>query len=261
VVVLTGGAGVLATAMAESLVAGGARVALLERDADRAVAVAKNLNAQGGQAIPLISDVLDPGQLAKARQELLGQWGRIDVLINAAGGNMKGATIGPQDRFFDMDPDAFDRVNRLNLHGTVLPSMVFGETMAEQGGGSSINISSMASAQAITRVVGYSAAKAAIDNFTRWLAVELATKYGEGLRVNAIAPGFLVGEQNRQLLLNEDGSYTKRGQTIIDLTPMRRFGEPEELCGAIHYLASPASRFVTGVVIPIDGGFSAFSGV
>ncbi len=261
VVLITGGAGVLGGALADSLAAAGAKVAVLGRTAAKVDRKAENLEKAGGKALGIAANVLKREELLEGRQKIIKTWGRIDVLINAAGGNMPGATIGPDQRFFDIDVDAFDKVSRLNLQGTLIPTLVFGETMADQGAGSIIQISSMAAQRAITRVVGYSAAKAAIDNFTRWLAVEMAHKYGEGLRVNAIAPGFFIGEQNRKLLLKDDGSYTSRGQTIVDLTPMGRFGEPDEICGAVHWLASDASRFVTGTVIPIDGGFSAFSGV
>lgn len=206
-------------------------------------------------------NVLDEGNLKSVHQRILKTYHHIDVLINAAGGNMAGATIGLDQNIFDLEYEQFKRVTDLNLNGTVLPTLIFGKSMAEQKSGSIINISSMAVARAITRVVGYSAAKAAIDNFTRWMAVELASKFGSGIRVNAIAPGFLLTEQNRTLLTNKDGSLTERGKTIINLTPFKRFGEPEELVGTVLYLASDASKFVTGTVIPIDGGFSAFSGV
>jgi NAD(P)-dependent dehydrogenase (short-subunit alcohol dehydrogenase family) len=185
----------------------------------------------------------------------------LDILINAAGGNMPGATIQPEQTIFDLSIDDFNAVTQLNLQGTVLPSIVFGKVMAERRNGCIINVSSMAAERALTRVVGYSASKAAIDNFTRWMAVEMTMKYGAGIRVNAIAPGFFIGEQNRRLLLREDGQPTERGASIIRQTPMRRFGEPDELNGCIQWLCSESASFVTGVVIPIDGGFSAFSGV
>jgi NAD(P)-dependent dehydrogenase (short-subunit alcohol dehydrogenase family) len=187
--------------------------------------------------------------------------GKIDILVNAAGGNVAGATIGIDQTVFDLKFDQFKRVTDLNLNGTVLPTLIFGKTMTEQKSGSIINISSMAVSRAITRVVGYSAAKAAIDNFTKWMAVELGAKFGGGIRVNAIAPGFLLTEQNRNLLTNEDGSLTERGKTIMRLTPFKRFGEPDELIGTVLFLASDAAKFVTGAIIPIDGGFSSFSGV
>jgi NAD(P)-dependent dehydrogenase (short-subunit alcohol dehydrogenase family) len=261
VAVVTGGGGVLGGALVDSLAGAGVRVGVLGRTAAKVEQKARAAEQAGGEALALVADVLQPAQLAAARDRLLERWERVDILINAAGGNLPGATIGPGQSIFDLSIDDFDAVTRLNLQGTVLPTLAFGRTMAERGRGSIINVSSMAAQQALTRVVGYSASKAAIDNFTRWMAVELALKYGEGLRVNAIAPGFFIGEQNRRLLLEEDGSYTARGQTIIDQTPMKRFGRPDELCGAVHWLAGPAAGFVTGVVIPIDGGFSAFSGV
>jgi NAD(P)-dependent dehydrogenase (short-subunit alcohol dehydrogenase family) len=261
VAVVTGGTGVLGGAMARGLAAAGAQVALLGRRAEQAAAVAVAIIGQGGQAIPLPADVLDKTQLLAARAALLERWGRVDILVNAAGGNMPAATVVGDRTFFDVTPDAFEQVVALNLTGSVLPSQVFGQRMAEQGEGVIVNISSMAAQRPLTRVLGYAAAKAAIDNFTRWLAVELALKAGPGLRVNAIAPGFFIGEQNRDFLLNPDQSLTQRGQTIIDHTPMRRFGEPEELVGALVWLCSDAARFVTGIVVPVDGGFSAFGGV
>jgi len=261
VAIITGGAGVLGGAITANLAAAGVRVGVLGRTAGKVVRAAQQINEAGGQAKALIADVLDRPRLETARSQLLNHWGRIDMLINAAGGNMPGATIGPEQTIFDLSLDDFEAVSRLNLQGSVLPSLVFGKVMAEQKKGAILNISSMAAQRALTRVVGYSASKAAIDNFTRWLAVEMALKFGEGIRVNAIAPGFFIGEQNRHLLLQEDGQYTERGNTIIQQTPMHRFGEPEELCGAVQWLCSDAASFVTGVVIPIDGGFSAFSGV
>ena len=261
VAVITGGAGVLGGAIAGHLASCGVRVGILGRTAATVVNQVRKLEAAGGEALPLIADVLAQDQLEAAARKLLTRWGKIDILINAAGGNMKGATVAPEQSIFDLSIDDFNAVNYLNLQGTVIPTLVFGKTMAEKRRGVIINVSSMAAQRALTRVVGYSASKAAIDNFTRWMAVEMALRYGEGIRVNAVAPGFFIGEQNRRLLLEEDGSLTDRGQSIIRQTPMQRFGHPEELCGAVHWLASPAAAFVTGVVIPVDGGFSAFSGV
>lgn len=261
VAVVTGGTGVLGSAMAGGLATAGARVGILGRRAETAQQVVAEIEARGGQALPLPADVLEPEQLHRAREAVIEAWGQIDILINAAGGNVAAATVFGDLSFFDLAQKAVDQVTQLNFTGTLLPCQIFGEVMVERGHGSIINISSMAAQRAMTRVVGYSAAKAAIDNFTRWLAVELATKYGEGLRVNAIAPGFFIGEQNRQLLLNEDGSLTDRGRIIINNTPMGRFGEPEALVGTAVWLAGDASRFVTGAVVPVDGGFSAFSGV
>lgn len=259
--IVTGGTGVLGGAIARGLAAAGARVGILGRRAELAAQVAGAITQAGGVALPLPADVLDPAQLEAAREQALAAWGGIDILVNAAGGNIPAATIVGERSFFDMEPAALEQVVKLNLNGTVLPSQVFGAAMAERGAGAIINISSMAAQKPLTRVVGYAAAKAAIDNFTRWLAAELALKYGPQLRVNAIAPGFFIGEQNRSLLLNDDNSLTARGQLIIDHTPMRRFGEPDELVGAAVWLASDAARFVTGIVVPVDGGFSAFGGI
>ncbi|MCB8959984.1 MAG: SDR family oxidoreductase [Ardenticatenales bacterium] len=261
VAVVTGGTGVLGGAMARGLAAAGATVGILGRRAEAAAETVAAITAAGGQALPLVADVLDRDSLLAAREKLLDQCGRVDILLNAAGGNMPAATVFGDLTFFNMTQAAYEGVLALNLTGTLLPSQVFGEPMATQQGGCIINISSMAAQKPLTRVLGYGNAKAAVDNFTQWLAVELAQKYGAGLRVNAIAPGFFVGEQNRALLLREDGSYTERGQLIIDHTPMARFGEPDELVGTAVWLASDAARFVTGIVVPVDGGFAAFGGV
>lgn len=261
VVVMTGGTGVLAGSAARYLVRRGAHVVILGRDAGKLEAAAA-ANAGGpGQVATFACDVLDPSALERTRDAVLARFGRIDTLINAAGGNQPGATIPPEKTFFDLDLKSYRQVLALNLEGTVIPSQVFARALVQQRRGGIINFSSMAAERAITRVVGYSNAKAAVDNFTRWLAVELATKYGDGLRVNAIAPGFFVADQNRRLLLNEDGTPTARGQAVLNQTPFRRFGVAEELHGALHFLISDASRFVTGTVIPVDGGFSCFSGV
>jgi NAD(P)-dependent dehydrogenase (short-subunit alcohol dehydrogenase family) len=205
--------------------------------------------------------VLNPGQLETALDSIIKEWHKIDILVNGAGGNLPGATIPPEKTFFDLDIGDFQKVVDLNLLGTVLPTKIFAQQMAADKKGVIVNISSMASLRTITRVVGYSAAKAAIDNYTRWMAVELAMKCGEGLRVNAIAPGFFLTEQNRTLLSNPDGTFTQRGETVIRQTPFARFGHPDELLGTLIWLCSDAAKFVTGVVVPVDGGFSAFSGV
>ncbi len=261
VAVVTGGTGVLGSAMARGLAAAGARVGILGRRAQKAADVAGAIEEAGGEAMVLRADVLDKAQLEASREVVVSTWGGVDVLINAAGGNVAAATVVGDLTFFKVGQEALEQVLELNLMGSILPSQVFGEVMAERASGSIINISSMAAQKSLTRVVGYSAAKAAIDNFTKWLAVELAQKYGPSLRVNAIAPGFFIGEQNRALLLNEDDSLTERGRLIVDHTPMGRFGEPEELVGTAVWLSSDAARFVTGVVVPVDGGFSAFSGI
>ncbi|MEN8122587.1 MAG: SDR family oxidoreductase [Bacteroidota bacterium] len=260
VAVITGGGGVLAGKMAEGLIKSGTKVVLLDLKEESTRERIAELSDFG--TIKGIScNVLDKGILESVKDKILSDFGRIDILINTAGGNMPGATISPDQTIFDMDMGDFQKVTDLNLNGSVLPSLVFGEVMAKQGTGSIINMSSMAADQIITRVVGYSASKAAITNFTRWMAVEMARKFGDGIRVNALAPGFFIGKQNRALLTNEDGSYTERGHEVIRNTPMNRFGEAEELIGATLFLCSDAAKFVTGTVLPVDGGFSIFSGV
>ena len=261
VAILTGGAGVLGSAMAKGLVQAGAKVGILSRTATKVQKAVDEIQEMGGEGLALVADVLVENQLIDARNKVLKKWGRIDILVNAAGGNMKGATIMPDQDIFNLNMEDFTKVTDLNLKGTVLPTMVFAKVMADQKKGCIINISSMAAQQAITRVVGYSASKAAIDNFTKWMSVEMAHKFGEGIRVNAIAPGFFIAEQNRRLLTNEDGSLTARGQTIVSETPVKRFGEPEELVSTLIWLCSDASSFITGIIVPVDGGFSAFSGV
>ncbi|HEX5688732.1 MAG TPA: SDR family oxidoreductase [Roseiflexaceae bacterium] len=261
VAIVTGGTGVLGGAMARGLAQAGAKVGVLGRRREQADAAVQEIEAQGGVALALPADVLDRAQLEATRETVLERWGRIDILVNAAGGNMPSATLAPGRSFFDLPVEGLDPVIALNLQGTLLPSQVFGAAMANAGRGSIVNISSMASQRAITRVVGYSVAKAAVENATHWLAMELARSCGAGLRVNAIAPGFFIGEQNRALLLNDDGSLTERGHTIVDHTPAGRFGEPHELVSTLIWLCGPGASFVNGVVVPVDGGFSVFSGV
>lgn len=252
VVVVTGGCGVLAGCTAEYLHEQGAQVVILDRDRDKIAA----------QPLPgYYCDVLDRKVLEGVREQILARFGRIDVLLNGAGGNIPGATVGPEQSVFALNLEDYDKVLALNLKGTVLPTLVFAEAMVREKQGCVVNFSSMSAQQALTRVLGYGNAKAAIDNFTKWMAVELATKYGDGLRVNAVAPGFFIGNQNRALLIQEDGRYTPRGEQVIAKTPMRRFGSFDEVAGTIHYLISDAARFVTGAVVPVDGGFSAFTGV
>ena len=260
VAVITGGYGVLGSAIARGLARAGARVAIVGRRSDAAEREAGVIIHEGGEAMALLADVLDREQVQHATEQLIREWGRIDILVNAAGGNVARARSDTMS-VFEIPLDAFDEVLRLNLHGTVIPSMVIGEQMAKQKTGSIVNISSMASFQALSGVMGYSIAKAGIDNFTRWLAVDIARRHGDGIRVNAIAPGFFVTSQNRAVLLNEDGSYTERSKAVLRQTPMGRFGRPEELLGAVQWLCSDAASFVTGTVIPVDGGFSIFSGV
>ena len=261
VAVVTGGTGVLGGVMARGLARAGAKVGVLGRRREQAEDAVRAIEVEGGAALALVADVLDRTQLEAASDAVMEQWGRLDVLVNAAGGNMPAATLVPGQPFFDLPVEGMEPVIALNLHGTLLPSQVFGEALARNGRGCIVNISSMAAQRAMTRVVGYGVAKAAVENATRWLAVELARSFGGRLRVNAIAPGFFVGEQNRGLLLNGDGTLTVRGQTIIDHTPAGRFGEPEELISTLVWLCGPGASFVNGVVVPVDGGFSAFSGV
>ncbi|MCY7328208.1 MAG: SDR family oxidoreductase [Saprospiraceae bacterium] len=262
VAVITGGSGVLCGAMAKALAARGAKVGILGRTPEKNEKMVASIRADGGQAISLVADVLNEAALEVAAQQVLDTWGRLDILINGAGGNTPGAAIPPSGNFFDNHPFAnYKQVFELNLDGTVLPTMVFGRLMARQKTGTILNISSMAATRAITRIPGYSTAKAAVDMFTKWLAVEAALKFGEGIRVNAIAPGFFIADQNRALLTKPEGGYTERAESIIRNTPTGRFGEADELIGTCIWLCSDASRFVTGVIVPVDGGFSAWSGV
>jgi NAD(P)-dependent dehydrogenase (short-subunit alcohol dehydrogenase family) len=249
VAVVTGASGALGAAIVDGLAAAGAHVGLLARRRDRLDALAAKHDG-----LVLEADVLDHAQLERARAAVLDRWGRIDVLVNAAGGNVAAATVGERS-FFELPMAALDEVLRLNFHGTVLPTQVFAAAME---GGSIVNISSAAAHRALTRVMGYGAAKAAVENLTRWLAVELAPR---GVRVNAVAPGFFVGEQNRALLLDESGALTARGERIVAATPAGRFGEPHEVADAVVWLCSDAASFVTGATVPVDGGFDAFSGV
>jgi 5-deoxy-glucuronate isomerase len=262
VAVVTGGSGALGSAMAAALADAGAIVGLLARDRGRIDAAVSEI---GGTAFALEADVLDRASLDRARDDVRERHGRLDVLVNAAGGNLPAATVGPGESFFDLPADAFDAVVRLNLHGTVLACQAFGPALAPGETGTDsraiVNVSSLAAGPALTRVGGYGAAKAAIENLTRWLAVDLAQRYGDRLRVNAIAPGFVVGEQNRALLLDDDGELTERGRAVVGRTPAGRLGEPADLVTTLLWLCSPASRFVTGVVVPVDGGFNAWSGV
>ncbi len=261
VAVLTGGGGILAGEMATGFLSAGVKVVLLDINEENLNQKVESLSQPDRDISGFKCNVLDEENLKIVYHAIMAKHGRIDILVNAAGGNMSGATIDVNQNFFDLKIDQFKKVTDLNLNGTVLPTLVFGKAMAEQKSGSIINVSSMAAFRVITRVVGYSAAKAAIDNFTQWLAVEMARKFGNGIRVNAIAPGFLITDQNRTLLTNADGSLTERGKKIIDITPFQRFGSPDEMIGTVLWLAGDASKFVTGTIIPIDGGFSAFSGV
>ena len=261
VAVVTGGAGALGLAMARGLGRAGAKVALLSRRQGAIEDAAAALRTEGIEALGLSADVLDPDALAEAARHVAEAWGRVDVLLTAAGGNRPDAIVFGERDLFGLTPEAFRKVVELNLDGTLLPIQAFAPAMVDAGRGSVITISSMAAQKPLTRVIGYGAAKAAVDNLTRWLATHLAQTYGEGLRVNAIAPGFFVGDQNRALLLEPDGTPTARGASILANTPMGRFGEPDDLVGTAVWLASDASRFVTGVVVPVDGGYAAFGGV
>lgn len=261
VAVVTGGSGVLGSALAIGLARSGARVAVLGRDEDRLQQVCETITQDRGEAIALVADVLEEPSLGTAALHVNKQWERVDILINAAGGTASASTVPIEGSFFDVPPPAIRDTVDLNLMGTVLPCQVFRAVMAQQGSGSIVTISSMSAELPLTRVVGYAAAKAAIDNFTRWLAVDLARKYGPGLPVDFIAPGFFLSDQNRHLLVEENGSLTPRGQTVIDHTPAGKFGDPLDLVGTVLWLCSPASAFVTGAVIPVDGGFSAWWGV
>jgi NAD(P)-dependent dehydrogenase (short-subunit alcohol dehydrogenase family) len=260
-VVITGGTGVLCSKMAQALVCCGANVAVLARNPEKGSSLLSSLSGPG-QAVIIPADVLKRETLERAAQAVLSQFGRIDALLNGAGGNHPKSTTQPGLSFFDLPEEAVRYVLDLNLLGSIFPCQVFGKLMAKQGEGVILNISSMSSLRPLTRVLGYSAAKASLNNFTQWLAVHLAQEYSTRIRVNAIAPGFFLTEQNRFLLVDQNtGQLTARGQSIINHTPMGRFGEPEDLLGAVLWLLSPVSAFVTGIVVPIDGGFSAFSGV
>jgi NAD(P)-dependent dehydrogenase (short-subunit alcohol dehydrogenase family) len=259
--VVTGGTGVLGSRMVQALAGCGARVAVLARSKAKADA-ALSSTTNPGQVMAVEGDVLKRDTLQDALRKVVAEFGRIDCLINAAGGNHPEAVTRPELSFFDLPEEALRFAFDLNVLGTLFPCQIFGTRMAQQGEGSIVNVSSMSSFRPLTRVVGYSAAKAGVNNFTQWLAVHLAQEYSTGIRVNAIAPGFFLTEQNRFLLTDKQtGELTARGQSIIQHTPMNRFGQPDDLLGAVLWLLSPASSFVTGIVVPVDGGFSAFSGV
>lgn len=259
VVVITGGTGVLGRAIAAHLAEEGAKVVILGRKAEVGNAIVAGIKEKGGEAMFLTTDVMNREMLEQNLADILKVYGRVDALLNAAGGNMPGATIGPDGNVFDLKVEEFQKVLELNLTGTVLPTQVFLKPMVEQKKGAIVNFSSMAAFRPLTRVCGYAAAKAGISNYTAFMATEVAKKFGEGIRVNAIAPGFFLTEQNRSLLTNPDGSYTQRGQDVIRQTPFGRMGRAEELCGTIQYLISDAASFVTGTVAIVDGGFNAFA--
>lgn len=261
VAVVTGGGGVLGGSIARSLIQAGVKVAILDIREENVNTRVTELKAMGGDVMGLVSNVLSMDELRTNRDSILKKWQHVDILINAAGGNLPGATLTEQQTVFDMKIEDFEKVTDLNLNGTIYPCLVFGEVMAKQGEGSIITISSMATYSAITRVLGYSVAKTGINIFTQWMAMEMATKFGEKIRVNAIAPGFFIGDQNRKVLINPDGSYTERSNKVLARTPMKRFGDIKELNGAVQFLCSDAASFITGAILPVDGGFSSFSGV
>lgn len=259
VVVITGGTGVLGRCIAEYLALEGAKVAVLGRNQELGNEIVDQIKVKGGEAMFLVCDVMSADSVQTCCDTILDAWGKVDSLLNAAGGNMPGATIAPTGNFFDLKVDEFQKVLNLNLTGTVIPTQIFLKPMVDAGRGSIVNFSSMAAFRPMTRVAGYAAAKAGISNFTAFMANEVATKFTSKIRVNAIAPGFFLTSQNLRLLTNEDGSLTSRGEDVIRQTPFKRFGKPEELCGTIHYLISAASDFVTGTVAVVDGGFNAFA--
>ncbi|MDX5438356.1 MAG: SDR family oxidoreductase [Pontibacter sp.] len=261
VIVITGATGILGEAMSLAVGKSGAKVAILGRNSARADERVAAIKAAGGEAIAILGDVLDEEQMHRAKREVLEAWGTVDGLVNAAGGNIPGATVMPDQDLFDTSVVDTRKAVDLNLFGTIIPTQVFGRVIAEKGKGTIVNISSLTAQRPLTRVLGYTMAKKAIESYTQWMAVELALRYGDGVRVNAIAPGVFLTEQNRALLLNSEGGYTDRAQKFIANTPFRRLGNPEELTGTLIYLLSDASRFVTGETILVDGGFNAFSGV
>lgn len=261
VIIISGGTGVLGKAIAVHLAKEGAKMIILGRNPQKVEALVKEIKDDGGFAFAAIADVTDENELQNLREILSKEFDKVDVLINAAGGNMPGAIVTPDQTISDLSGEDVKKIMDLNYMGTFLPIKSFLPLLKTENKSSIINISSMAASRPMTRVMGYASAKAAIDNLTKWLAIEFAKKYGPEMRVNAVAPGFFLTEQNRKLLTEADGSLTSRGNQIIDHTPMARFGDPEDLFGTIQWLCSDASKFLTGTVIPVDGGFSAFSGV
>lgn len=261
VIVVTGGTGILGREFVNAIAEAGAAVGILGRNTDVAEQRAKEINDRGGQAIALTADVTNEIELQAAKEKVLNKFGKITGLVNGAGGNIAKAVVQPSEDLFNLDIQAMQQAVNLNLWGTAIPVQVFGSAIAENGAGSIVNISSVSAHQALTRVLGYSLGKSAIDSYTKWMAVELANRYGDQIRMNALMPGFFLTEQNRGLLTKEDGSFTDRGQLIIQNTPFKRMGKAEELGGTLIWLLSDASRFVSGTVIPVDGAFTAFSGV
>ncbi|MBM3130328.1 MAG: SDR family oxidoreductase [Chloroflexi bacterium] len=261
-IIVTGGGGVLCGNMAVALAKLGASIAILDIDPEKARQVVEEIARAGGDAFALACDVTQPESVRAAYDQIRNRWDRIDVLVNGAGGNHPSASTNKEVALFDLDPDAVNKVFALNFTGTFIPSQIFGKAMAAQGNGNIVNIASMNSVRPLTRIPAYSAAKAAVANFTQWLAVHMAQEYSPQIRVNAIAPGFFITKQTRFLLTNpETGGYTPRGQAVIAHTPMKRMGEADDLLSTLIWLISPGASFVTGIMVPVDGGFSAFSGV
>lgn len=259
VVVITGGTGVLGSCIGKYLASQGAKVVIMGRRKEEGDLIVNEIKEAGGEAMFLVTDVMNKEVVEQNCKDILDAYGQVDALLNAAGGNMPGATIPPTGTIFDLKIEEFQKVLNVNLTGTVIPTQVFLKPMVEAGSGAIVNFSSMAAFRPMTRVLGYAAAKAGISNFTAFMAQEIASKFTSKIRVNAIAPGFFITNQNRALLTNPDGSYTDRGKDVIRQTPFKRFGQPEELCGTIQYLISDASSFVTGTVAVVDGGFNAFA--
>lgn len=261
VIIVTGGTGILGNSFINGIVEAGGAVGILGRNKDVAEERAEAINRNGGKAIALIADVMNEDQVAEAKDKCLKAFGKIDGLVNGAGGNRPEGVLAPDQDIFKINMAGMKKVMELNLWGTLIPTQIFGEAIAANGGGSIVNISSMNSKRAITRVLGYNMGKAAVDCYTQWFAVELANRYGDKIRMNALAPGFFLTEQNRNLLTTKEGGFTDRGEKVIRQTPFKRFGDADELKGAIVWLLSDASKFVTGSMICVDGGFSIFGGV
>jgi NAD(P)-dependent dehydrogenase (short-subunit alcohol dehydrogenase family) len=261
IIIVTGGTGILGNAFVDAIVAAGGAVGILGRNEAVANQRAEAINKKGGKALALVADVLKEDQLMTAKKKAVDHFGKIDGLVNAAGGNMPEGVLQPDENIFSMNIGGMKKVMDINLWGTVIPTQIFGEAIAQNGKGSIVNISSMNSKRAITKVLGYNMGKAAVDCYTQWFAVELANRYGDKIRMNALAPGFFLTEQNRNLLTKPEGGYTERGEKVIRQTPFKRFGQPDELKGALVWLLSDASQFVTGAMICVDGGFSIFGGV
>ncbi len=261
VIVVTGGTGILGNSFVNGIIQAGGTAVILGRNLQVAEERTNAIIAKGGKALAVVANVLNEADLIAAKEKILEAYGHIDGLVNAAGGNMPAGVLQPEEDVFNMDINGMRHVLDLNLWGTILPTQVFGDAIAKTGKGSIVNISSMNSKKAVTKVLGYNMGKAAVDCYNQWFAVELANRYGDKIRMNALAPGFFLTEQNRSLLTKPDGGYTPRGEAVIRQTPFKRFGNPDELIGALVWLLSDASAFVTGSMICVDGGFSIFSGV